>query len=137
MSYVLCLQHVDLPNYSLPDQEVSIADVQQVLHKLHDRENPLVVLSACQTGLGQTHDAGTIGLARAFQIAGTNEVVMSLWNVDDAATASLMNDFMKHLDCGRHVPAALRQAMLKPRSPGQSIDKWAPFTVFTGALRRK
>ncbi len=57
----------------------------------------LVVLSACQTGLGQEHEAGTMGLARAFQIAGAGQVLMSLWNIDDSQTAILMQFFMEEL----------------------------------------
>ena len=61
------------------------------------RETEIAILSACQTGLGKVHDAGIIGLARAFQIAGVPRVVMSLWSVDDAATSELMQAFIKHL----------------------------------------
>ncbi|MDY6940432.1 MAG: CHAT domain-containing protein [Cyanobacteriota bacterium] len=89
----------------------------------------IAVLSACQTGLGQTHDAGTIGLARAFQIAGVPRVVMSLWSVDDRATSELMQAFVRHL--ANHLPSeALRQAMLEIRQEYPEPSKWASFTVF-------
>ncbi len=58
----------------------------------------LAVLSACQTGLGKEAAAeGLLGLQRAFQVAGCRSVVSSLWSVDDAATAVLMERFYLHL----------------------------------------
>jgi CHAT domain-containing protein len=74
-------------------------------------DTQIAILSAYQTGLGKVHDAGIIGLARAFQIAGVPRVLMSLWSVDDAATNELMQAFVKHLE--NDIPAeALRKAML-------------------------
>lgn len=93
----------------------------------------IAVLSACQTGLGQVHEAGIIGLARAFQIAGVPRVVMSLWNVDDAATRELMESFVKHFQT--QIPAeALRQAMLEVRQQRPNSAEWAAF-VFFGTSR--
>ncbi|MBE2229176.1 MAG: CHAT domain-containing protein, partial [Chitinophagaceae bacterium] len=58
----------------------------------------MVILSACQTGLGKSMEAGlTAGMARAFLIAGANQVIMSLWSVDDEATAYLMSRYIYHL----------------------------------------
>lgn len=75
---------------------------------------PLVVLSACQTGLGRSHAGGTIGLSRAFVLAGASAVVSTLWNVNDSATEALMQDFAANLSAMR--PAdALRAAMLAAR----------------------
>jgi hypothetical protein len=89
----------------------------------------IAVLSACQTGLGQTHDAGTIGLARAFQIAGVPRVVMSLWRVNDLATSDLMRSFVGQLQT--HSPSeALRQAMLETRKTRPRPSEWASFVLF-------
>jgi CHAT domain-containing protein len=92
----------------------------------------MVVLSACQTGLGKFTNAGTVGLARAFLIAGSNHVVMSLWNVDDEATAFLMSRFMWHLkNENAHLPSgALRLAILDTKKQYPNPSKWASFTVF-------
>lgn len=93
----------------------------------------LVVLSACQTGLGQRHDAGVIGLSRAFHLAGAENVVMSLWSVDDVATQTLMQLFMDGLRTPHpFFPSEpLRQAMLKYRRqhPDQGPLFWASFST--------
>jgi CHAT domain-containing protein len=89
----------------------------------------IAVLSACQTGLGKVHDAGVIGLSRAFQLAGVPRVVMSLWSVNDQATAQLMKAFVKYLRS--NVPAeALRLAMLDVRRSRPAPAQWASFVLF-------
>jgi CHAT domain-containing protein len=89
----------------------------------------LAVLSACQTGLGQTHSAGIIGLARSFQLAGVPRVVMSLWNVDDEATTELMSSFMSSYS-GDNPSEALRRAMIKTREDFRDHAFWASFVIF-------
>jgi CHAT domain-containing protein len=92
----------------------------------------MVILSACQTGLGKPMEAGVAGLARSFLLAGSNHVIMSLWNVDDEATAFLMNRFIYHLqEPGSFMPAEpLRQAMLDTRKEYPSPVQWASFSLF-------
>lgn len=79
------------------------------LGKLH-----LCVLSACETGLGEwTADAGVAGLQRAFHVAGCRNVVGSLWQVSDDATAALMTQFYHEMRVNKRTPlAALREAQL-------------------------
>jgi hypothetical protein len=91
----------------------------------------LTVLSACQTGLGQKTAGGVIGLARGFQIAGVPEVIMSLWNVNDAATEALMVGAMSRIKAGDVPAVALRQAMLKLRETRPHPKYWASFAVFS------
>ncbi|MDY7098000.1 MAG: CHAT domain-containing protein [Pseudomonadota bacterium] len=92
-------------------------------------EASLVVLSACQSGLGMEHDGGVIGLSRSFQKAGVPRVVMSLWSVSDEATVTLMDKFQ--LAAMVHMPAeALRLAMLQTREKYPDPALWAPFTLF-------
>jgi CHAT domain-containing protein len=93
----------------------------------------LVVLSACQTGLGKdVRGEGLIGLTRGFMYAGASSVVASLWKVDDEATAELMKRFYKNmLEQGMTPAAALRNAQNSFRQhPVWSAPYyWAGFTL--------
>ena len=77
----------------------------------------LVVLSACETGLGKdVRGEGTMGLTRAFLYAGAPRVVVSLWSVNDRATATLMAGFYRRmLRAGIRPSEALRQAQMELR----------------------
>jgi len=83
----------------------------------------LVVLSACQTALGnQITGEGVIGLSRGFLYAGAARVMASLWTVDDRATAELMGRFYRKLLSEHMTPAAaLRAAQLEM----QQIPRWS------------
>jgi CHAT domain-containing protein len=74
----------------------------------------LVVLSACETGLGQLREGeGIVGLTRAFFYAGASSAIVSLWKVEDQSTALLMEKFYQHLRNGKDKTEALRQAKLE------------------------
>ncbi|HEY7912881.1 MAG TPA: CHAT domain-containing protein, partial [Blastocatellia bacterium] len=93
----------------------------------------LVVLSACQTGLGkEIKGEGLVGLTRGFMYAGAARVVVSLWNVNDRATAELMTKFYeKMLKRGERPAAALRAAQVEMwrQRQWQSPYYWAAFTL--------
>ena len=73
----------------------------------------LVTLSACSTGLGKlVSGEGILGLTRAFFYSGARNVTVSLWNVNDSATATLMKSFYGNMNRGLSKAAALRQAKL-------------------------
>ena len=86
-----------------------VLHMREVFHLKLDAD--LVVLSACQTGLGkQLSGEGMLGLSTAFFFAGTPSLVMSLWNVSDDATALLMWRFYSNLKAGQPKAAALHEA---------------------------
>ncbi len=93
----------------------------------------LVVLSACQTGLGkEIKGEGLVGLTRGFMYAGAARVVVSLWNVNDKATADLMAKFYERmLKQGERPAAALRAAQVEmwKQKQWQSPYYWAAFTM--------
>lgn len=93
----------------------------------------LVVLSACETGLGeQISGEGLIGLTRGFMYAGASGVVASLWAVNDAATAELMARFYKAMEAdGMRPTAALREAQLAmwKQRIWRSPYYWAGFQI--------
>lgn len=90
----------------------------------------LLVLSACETGLGDLSVEGVFGLQRAFKLAGVETIVMSLWEVDDAATALMMEHFYKNLMAGKSKRESFTLAQQKvikkyPTEP----EKWAAFIM--------
>ncbi|HEX8069183.1 MAG TPA: CHAT domain-containing tetratricopeptide repeat protein [Pyrinomonadaceae bacterium] len=111
----------------------------------------LVVLSACETGLGEINamnSEGVYGLRRALVLAGAESQVMSLWQVDDAATRDLMSAYYRRLQAGEGRTDALRQVQLEmlkgqaqteagdqrglggqptPRATGAAADRSHPF----------
>lgn len=93
----------------------------------------LVVLSACQTGQGQeVKGEGIIGLTRGFMYAGAARVLVSLWKVDDQATAELMKRFYRGMLQEKLTPAAaLRQAQVEMSQIPQwsSPYYWAAFVL--------
>jgi CHAT domain-containing protein len=93
----------------------------------------LVVLSACETGLGkEVRGEGLVGLTRGFMYAGARRVVVSLWNVNDKATAELMARFYRGMLQDKKTPAAaLRAAQVAMLADKQrpSPYYWAAFVM--------
>ena len=103
--------------FSLIDRKGILQDGFLRLHEIYNLQlnADLVVLSACETGLGkEIKGEGLIGLTRGFMYAGAPRVIASLWNVDDLATAELMKLFYQRmLKDGMPAGAALRSAQLE------------------------
>jgi CHAT domain-containing protein/Tfp pilus assembly protein PilF len=120
---------------SLVDEDGRAQDGFLRAHELYNLNLPaeLVVLSACQTGLGKNYSGeGMIGLTRGFMYAGAARVIVSLWNINDRATASLMVRFyQKVLKDGERPAAALRQAQIEMWQQGkwQAPYYWAAFVL--------
>jgi len=90
----------------------------------------LVALSACETGLSALAPGDDlVGLARGFLLAGAPTLLVSLWMVDDAATAELMTQFYRFLLIGARPAAALREAQRKLLSTHPHPFFWAPFML--------
>lgn len=97
------------------------------------QNKPIVILSACQTGLGMIHEAGIVGLARGFLKAGAQSVMMSLWDVNDQETEKLMSLFVQELQMPHpFFPAEhWRQAVLKYKREGKKdMINWSSFQSF-------
>jgi CHAT domain-containing protein len=92
----------------------------------------LVVLSACETGLGDIEgNEGVYGLQRAFKIAGAKYLIMSLWKVSDQSSRELMTDFYQQwLGEGLTIPDAFRKAQgnMKWKYPDAPYH-WAGFIL--------
>ena len=82
----------------------------------------LVVLSACETGLGEIKGDGVFGLQRGFKKAGANSLLMSLWKVDDEATRLLMTQFYKNLTSGMNKFESLRDAQRFVREYEKEVE---------------
>jgi len=120
---------------SLVDRDGGARDGFLKLHELYDLDLPadLVVLSACETGLGRdVKGEGLVGLTRGFMYAGAARVVVSLWSVSDRGTAELMTALYREILSKHQRPAAaLRAAQLALlASPAfHSPYYWAPFIL--------
>jgi CHAT domain-containing protein len=90
----------------------------------------LVVLSACETGLGDINASeGVFGLQRAFKMAGVKNVIMSLWTVPDNETPKLMNLFYNNCFKGESVHDALQHAQNEMKANGYPPYYWAGFKL--------
>jgi CHAT domain-containing protein/Tfp pilus assembly protein PilF len=120
---------------SLVDEQGRPQDGFLRMHEIFNLRLPaeLVVLSACQTGLGkEIKGEGLVGLTRGFMYAGAARVVASLWEVNDVATAELMKRFYRHMLQDRMRPAAaLRSAQIEmwKRPQWQSPFYWGGFIL--------
>lgn len=90
----------------------------------------LVSLSACETGMSEVAPGDELlGLARGFFASGAPSLLVSLWTVDDDATAILMGDFFSHINAGKHPAAALRLAQCDLLHEKPHPFFWSPFIL--------
>lgn len=128
--------------FSLVDPSGRPRDGFLRLHEIYNLDLPanLVVLSACQTGVGkEVRGEGMMGITRGFMHAGARQVVVSLWKVDDRSTAELMKRFYHQiLEEGQYTAKALQKAQISMlRDPQWSHPRhWSGF-IFQGDFRVK
>ena len=124
------LSRVLLEPQGRDDGLLSLSDVRRT--RLHGK--PLVVLSACESGLGKSYsDESVQALSTAFLQAGADAVIASLWLVDDKSSSLMMADFYKALAEGTPPSMALRGAMQRAIKLKPHPFYWAAFT-YTGPL---
>jgi CHAT domain-containing protein len=94
------------------------------------RGTELVVLSACETGLGDITSEGVFGLQRAFKQAGVETMIMSLWKVDDEATQKLMTEFYNNWIVKKQTKReAFNNAQNAVRAEYKDPKYWAGFVM--------
>ena len=122
------LFRADNPMFSslkLHDGWLSAADVMRL-----DLAGARVTLSACESGRNEVFEGDEpIGLMRAFPGVGASSLVVSLWLVQDEATASLMEEYYGRLRDGAGPAEALRGAQLASKEAYPHPYYWAPFVL--------
>ena len=106
-------------------------------HEIFDMnlDAALVVLSSCHSGSGKyAHGEGIMNFSQAFQQAGSESVIMSMWNVDDKSTSDLFSKFYNALANGQSKSSALREAKMSFIKSGDPLIShpyfWASFILF-------
>ncbi len=99
--------------------------------QLNLRNTKLVVLSACETGLGKIEGSeGTFGLKRGFKLAGVEQIIVSLWSVPDKETMELMTLFYNDLSVTLNPVSSFEKAQkeMRKKYPNEP-EKWAGFVL--------
>jgi CHAT domain-containing protein len=108
--------------------EDGILTAADVASELELSATDLVVLSACETGLGEVEvGEGVFGLSRSFGLAGAQTLVMSLWLVDDTVTKELMDLFYANLTAGLNCSEALKTARVAMKGKYSAPYFWGAF----------
>ena len=126
--------NIGLKGETLPDDVEDGVLTALELSNLNIGNVDMVVMSACESGLGETSGEGVFGLQRGFKLAGANTLLMSLWKVDDAATQILMTEFYRYYISGKSKQESLKLAQQTLRNNQEYSDPkyWAGFIMLDG-----
>jgi CHAT domain-containing protein len=116
----------ECPITRLPDEEDEILTAYEIA-QLNLSNTELVVLSGCQTGLGDIWGReGVFGLTRGFKLAGVNHIIASLWEVNDAQTAEFMTAFYNAYLSGKSINTAFEETKkaMREKQPASSWAAW-------------
>jgi CHAT domain-containing protein len=109
--------------------EDGIATAYEISH-LNLSNTKLVVLSACETGLGDIKGSeGVYGLQRAFKMAGADYLLVSLWQVPDKETVEFMDLFYQSWLSGKTIHEAFAKAQKKMRKKYKDVYKWGAWVL--------
>jgi CHAT domain-containing protein len=116
------------PSKNSKNGYLNISTIQKVLEK----KTKLVVLSACQTGVGKSYKNGYCNIGRGFFIAGVDNAIMSLWNLDDENIVPFMTILMEELKKPQYFYPAenLRQAILRYKKISANPAYWSAMVNF-------
>lgn len=126
--------NIGLKGETLPDDVEDGVLTALELSNMNLGNVDMVVMSACESGLGETSGEGVFGLQRGFKLAGANTLLMSLWKVDDTATQKLMTEFYSHYLSGKSKQESLHlaQQALRNNSEYSDPEYWAAFILLDG-----
>lgn len=135
--YVFCMENTGLLFSGVLSLESTIKKEQiddgfltaTEISQLDLSNTKLVVLSACNSGVGGNSPYGIVGLQKAFKAAGVESIIMTLWEVDDAATSIFMTTFYKELLITNNRHDSFLKAQRHVKKIFDNVHYWGPFVM--------